>query len=74
MNKIQQVNRYYAVSKSLMSLYLPLSSVDEDAVKLLELAELFINKAKTLKEEFDGENPEFDAELKELQEELEKNE
>lgn len=62
------------VSKSLLSLYLPLSSFDEDAKKLLDLSKEFIDKAKLLKEEFDGENPEFDKEIGELERAIEDNE
>ena len=74
MNKLQQINRYYAVSKSLTSMYMSIAPFDEDGLKLLELAQLFIDKAKTLKDEFDKENPDFDKEISDLEKAIKDNE
>ena len=71
MNKIQRINSYYAVAKGLLNMYLALSEFDNDARKLMELSKLYIDKAQTLKAEFDEKNPEFDEEIDELERAIE---
>lgn len=74
MNKLQKINTYYNVTNVLTGLYVSIAQFDEDGIKLLELAQVYIEKAKNLKEEFDKENPEFDQDIKDLEGAIEDNE